>query len=269
MPITFKKAPLVELVAELRWEPQFSTATDQGGNLLQLPSSLLDTSEFEEFFQRFGGAIYQHGFKQMERLVPHGAPLPHDRIACRYRHEDQKANPVLAQVGPSIFSINALPPYKSWNEFRPWIEVAIDSLFEAYPNLGKLKVSVRYIDAFKEPFLKGRNATDFFESDLGFSLNLPESLIKRKAGSQNVRVSASAIIPLERMQMTIKLAEGKAAGEQAGVMDTTVSISEEIEPDIEQVLSALDSARSVIHDTFIEMTQQLSGILEPEGTDDV
>lgn len=268
MAITFKNAPLVELVAELRWEPQLSRATDQGGNELQLPRSLLDTSEFEEFFQRFGGAIYQHGFKQMERLVPHGVPLLHDRVVCRYRHEDQRNNPVLAQVGPSIFSVNALPPYRSWNEFRPWIEKAVGSLFEAQRNLGKLKASVRYIDLFKEPFLSGRSASEFFESDLGFSLNLPESLTKRKRAGHKVRNAILATIPLDGMDMTIKLHEATTAGEHAGMMDTLVSVSDDLNPDVEQVLRALDGARDVIHETFIELTRKVSGILEPEGEDD-
>nr|MBV6629730.1 TIGR04255 family protein [Oceanococcus sp. HetDA_MAG_MS8] len=268
MSITFNKAPLIELVAELRWEPQLSVATDQGGNQLQLPRSLLDTSEFEEFFQRFGGAIYQHGFKQMERLVPHGVPLPHDRVACRYRHEDQRNVPLLAQVGPSIFSINALPPYKSWTEFRPWIEKAAGALFEANAGISRLSASVRYIDAFKEPLLQGRSASEFFESELGFALNLPAALTQRKRTDDSVRTAISTSIPLDGMQMTVKLAEGKSAGESVAIMDTLVSVNDEFDPNVAEILQALDSARSVIHDTFIELTQGISELLEPQGKDD-
>lgn len=268
MSITFKNAPLVELVAELQWEPVLSTAKDAGGSEVQVPLSLLDPSEFEHFFQRFGGAIYQHGFRQMERLIPHGAPIPHNRVACRYRHDEQKDS-LLTQVGPSIFSVNALPPYKTWAEFRPWIERAVSALFEAQAGIGKLKGSVRYINVFKEPFLKGRNASEFFEADLGFLLNLPDPLVKRKSSGQAIRTAISTTIPLDGMQMTVKLSEAQTGGEQSAIMDTLVSISDEIEPDVAKVLAAFDAARSLIHETFLELTHGLTDSLKPEGDDDV
>lgn len=267
MAITFKNAPLVELIAELRWQPQFSTATDQGGNQLLLPQSLLNPSEGETFFQRFFAAVYQHGFKQMERLAPQGVPLPHDRMVCRYRHENQNEAPVLTQIGPSIFSVNALPPYKSWLEFRPWIVHTVESLLEANPNPGSFKASVRYIDAFKEPFLNGRSVSQFFESTLGFSLNLPNALTGRKLEGGEIRSSVSTIVPLDGMQMTVKLSEGKVDGEQAAIMDTLVTINGDIAPNKESVMKALDSARGVIHETFFELTKPIENALEPEGED--
>lgn len=268
MPLTFKNAPLVELIAELRWEPPLSTATDQGGNQQQIPRSLLNTPEFEEFFQRFGGAIYQHGFSQMERLVPYGVPLPHDRIVCRYRHQDQSSYPVLAQVGPSIFSINALPPYKSWNDFRPWIEKAVSALIEAEPNLPKLNANVRYIDAFNEQFLNGRSASDFFDSELGFSIKLPKPILNRKSSDENIKTDISTTIPIDGKQMTIKLSEGNYGGEKAGIMDTLVSVSEPINPKKDEIISTLDNARYLIHESFIELTQNMLETLDPEGEDD-
>lgn len=265
MPVVFNKAPLVELVAELQWTPQLSLASDMGGT----PSipQYSDPSESDAFIQRFGAAVYEHGFKQMERLMPFGAMLPQGVIAARYRHENQQETPVLTQVGPSIFSVNALPPYKSWSEFRPWIQCTVASLLGANPSIQQYKVVVRYMDAFKGDLLEGQDMSDFIENTLGFSLQIPPALNALKVADKKIRSNISAVIPMNEMQMTVKVGEGKVSGEAAAIMDTAVAVSDEVPADVDAILDAMDRARRVIHDSFVEITRPISELLEPQGDD--
>src|ERR1019366_1625038 len=71
MSITFAKAPLVEIVAELRWGrlPQLATPPNQA-IAMPLQMAGLNANKLDEFFMRLGGEIYQQGFNRAERLVP-------------------------------------------------------------------------------------------------------------------------------------------------------------------------------------------------------
>ncbi len=265
MAITLKKAPLVELVADLRWTPSLSSAQDQTGAAVMIPQSLVDPSQAELFFQQFGGAIYQHGFKSVERLIPHSMPLPPDQMVCRYRQAGTDAQPVLVQVGTNQFSVNALPPYKSWADFRPWIEKAVAALLEVRPDSLPFRASVRYIDAFRRDLTEGKNPTEFLDSELGIGVKLPDSLAKRKRGPGKVKSSITVNIPIDGMQMTVKAGEGLISGETVTILDTQVTSSPDIAPTIEAVMAAFDEAHTIIHDSFMELVKPIIDRLEPTG----
>jgi hypothetical protein len=70
MSVTFKNAPLVEMIAELRWG-ETAQPVQQG-----LPIVMQGmTPEVDQFFMRLSGEVYQHGFRRAERLVPPGFPI--------------------------------------------------------------------------------------------------------------------------------------------------------------------------------------------------
>lgn len=265
MPTTLKKAPLVELVADLRWAPSFSSAQDETGALVTIPQSLVDPSQAEQFFQQFGGAIYQHGFKSVERLIPHGVPLLPDQMVCRYRQAGTDAQPVLVQIGTNQFSVNALPPYKSWVDFRPWIEKAVAALLEVRPDALPFRASVRYIDAFRRDLTQGKNPTEFLDSDLGIGVKLPEALAKLKRGAGKVKSSVTVNIPIDDMQMTVQAGEGLISGETVTILNTQVTSSPSIAPNIDAVMSAFDSARAIIHNSFMELVKPIIDRFEPTG----
>jgi len=252
------------LIAELKWAPDMAQGRNEAGQPIGIPQSLVDPSRDEEFFHRFSGAIYQHGFKQTERLVPLGMPLPHGSVVYRYRHENTKTSPILVQIGPGLFSTNALPPYKSWSEFRPWLELSLSALLKARTGVSPFKVSVRYIDAFSGDITQEKTIADFFDSELGFKIVLPDSISKLRHGADSIRSSLSMTIPLDGMQMIIKLGEGYVRGGPAGILDTQVTIVDEIEPDLGIILGARDNARQVIHDSFMDLVNPIINTLLPE-----
>ncbi|MGH8111044.1 MAG: TIGR04255 family protein, partial [Rhodanobacteraceae bacterium] len=160
---TFQNAPLVEIVAELRWAAPGLSAKDKAGHAVIAPLTL--TSAIEPFFVRISGAVAKRGFDRSESIVPAGPVLPHQMI-YRYRRSDER--PVLAQVGPGRFSVNALPPYKTWAEFRPWLEYGVQALLESLEGVPPLRASLRYIDAFGPNLTDGRTAGAFLTDVLGY-----------------------------------------------------------------------------------------------------
>lgn len=123
MSATFENAPLVEIIAEIRWNPQMvPLQTVSGHGPAAAPVMALNTNAFDEFFMRFGGEVYQKGFEQSERLVPSGFPMMLFQPVYRYRKSASADASVLYQVGPGLFSANAIPPYKSWDTFSPTVE---------------------------------------------------------------------------------------------------------------------------------------------------
>ncbi len=264
MTTSLQNAPLVELIAELRWIPRVSPAA-QGRGSASAPASPFDIADSEEFFRRFGDAVYDQGFKQMERLFPEGAQVPSDRVVCRYKHEN-KDTPMLVQAGSGIFSINALPPYKSWEDFRPWAENAISSLLDSQKEPGEFSVSVRYINAFKGAVLEGLSPTEFFDRKLGFAVNLPRALADKMVAGGHIQSTSSVVIPIEGMKMTVNFGDGRVRGEPAAIMDTVAAADDdEIAPEVGAIMSHLDRAHSVLHEAFFDLTRPIAHSLKPEG----
>lgn len=264
MATTLGKAPLVELVAELKWVPALTTAQGDGGAPVMIPASLVDPSAAELFFTKFGGAIYQHGFKVVERLMPQGMILPPDQMVYRYRQADTGAPPVLLQIGTNQFSANALPPYTTWDEFRPWVEKGVKALMEVRPEQAPFQVALRYIDAFRKDITEGRDATEFLSSVLGIKLELPKAYLRHAVKDGKVKSAVQFTVPLEGMSMIVKAGDGVAGGEPVAVIDTQVSMSGQVAPKVEGVMEAFDKARKTIHDSFFELVEPIMKNLEPK-----
>src|SRR5579862_288637 len=130
----FRIPPLVELIAELRWPPAGAPGQTDGQQpaAVQIPAALFAAfSRPDQMFMRFAGLIGAQGFVQSERLVPQGFPgLPFQPI-YRYSRTGTKPGEPIFQLGPGVFSAHITPPYNSWDDFRPFLEMGISVLLEA------------------------------------------------------------------------------------------------------------------------------------------
>lgn len=255
---TFLNAPLVEIVAELRWPAPHLSAKDTSGNAIEVP--LVDASAIQPFFLRISGAVAKHGFDRPESLMPQGVVFPHQMI-YRYRRSDDE--PVLVQVGPGQFSINALSPYKSWDQFRPWLEKGIEALLESMDVAPRFTASLRYIDAFRHDLTDGREALAFLTEMLGFQLSLPPSLADKQGNGQPARAALQVIVPSDGMQLAVSASDGKFGGDDAVLMDTTVQVDGELAASKDAILPALDKARGLIHGTFVALTGSIRDRMQP------
>ena len=269
MAITFEKAPLVELIAELKWDvndvhPRFPVS----GNVLHQqfvnPTSINSTSEF---FTQFGTGANKASFSRTERLVPELVPLFAEQIVLRFRPTDVKNNSALYQIGPGIFSTNAMPPYRSWQEHRPILVNGVKMLLDARSSIDKDKpftsLSLRYLDAFKAELTQGRDIATFARDVLGFNVILPSAIEKLVSAGKTFKPTIQLLIPMDGgFTMNIAIGEGVVNNELAVIMDTTVISIVPIAPTMDGVMGAFDASHAIIHNLFLELTQKLAGLMK-------
>jgi uncharacterized protein (TIGR04255 family) len=265
---TFSKAPLVEIVVELKWSPQPDMIQMQKPIGVSVPLMSMNSSKLDEFFMRFGEEIYQQGFQRAERVVPSGSPMMLFQPVYRYRKNKKTDGSVLYQTGPGLFSANATPPYRSWDEFAPLVLSGIDALLKARDeterNIPFTSVSLRYIDAFGPNLTEGRDINAFISDVLGISINLPTGLSKLVLPGQKAKPLLQLSLPLtNNRNMYIGLGMGMVNNETTIVMDTTVATSGEVLADTNTAMETLHAAREVIHELFLELTEPIQHLMQP------
>jgi uncharacterized protein (TIGR04255 family) len=262
--ISFRKAPVVELVAELRWAPSGDGAVPAGNLMLALGN------QAEEFFQRFGNSVAKVDFTQAEKLIPAGIPPPWHHVAWRFRNPNDVNK--LLQVGAGIFSANALQPYRRWREFEPTIELGVKALLETRsPNETDqpfTSASLRYINAFSGDLLGGKQPAAFIDDVLGFKQALPapiSNLIGDNKGGWSTTVNLLGPIAGTTKTMKLVVGGGKVTTEPGAIFDITVTDQDPVATG--DVMKAFRASRDIIHQCFLDLTKPLHKAMEPEGTD--
>jgi|SRR5579871_5607314 uncharacterized protein (TIGR04255 family) len=265
MSTIYKKAPLIELIAELRWIPAGITP-QQAGTVQVL---FTNDAKVEEFFMRLGGELYQSGFQRSERLVPPGFPIVFGQPAIRYRSDDAVKKSVLYQAGSSIFSVHAVPPYRSWDNFLPEVKKGVEALLKTRGDGQEqspfTQLTLRYLDFFGEELLGGRSMDKFIADVMGFSVNPPSALTKVAAPQELRSVFLKFVVPVEAGTLSVSVGDGKANNQQSGVvLDTIFTSTAPIEPKFDNIIAMFNTAHDVIKKTFLTFTAPIEHLMEPE-----
>jgi uncharacterized protein (TIGR04255 family) len=259
MDTTFENAPLVEIIAELHWDP----TTDKKIDLSQ-PAFVLFDSDSEAYFTKFLTEIAENGYGMSERMVPPGAPQA--LFSPTYRIKKIADPSTLFQVGPGLFTANATPPYKSWTTFEPVVKVGVNKLLASRSGPQKDRpfrvVKLRYIDAFKPELTNGMSAEQFMNEILGFKFSIPAA-IEYRPDSLNAHLQYK-FMGKDGFTVRLTVADGKVAGDNALIMDTTLEMEGPVPPDSDQIMAILGRARRVIHDTFLQLTKPIEGRMRPK-----
>lgn len=267
MPVTLKNSPIVELIAEVRWDHPSQPFV--GPQITGMPMGIVaNPAEFEAFFMRFSGPAFAIGFPQIERLVPHGFPMFAQQPVFRFRSNENPG--LLLQVGAGIFSVHATPPYKTWDEFAPVIRRGLEALFSARTPQENTtpfsSVNLRYIDAFKESHSRGQDIATFLREVLKIDVQLPKAITQFGRAGASFKPSLQIQLPMEENRlMNIGIGEGVTNNEPAYVMDTAITTMSQTNPDINEVMTVLSGARQVIHTMFFELTAPIMDLMQPEG----
>ena len=268
MSLSFRDAPLVELVAELRWGPLPVQWPVPGP---AAPPPFIEAMPYlEQFFMHMGAEVYQHGFRRAERLIPEGFPTLPFTPVYRYRRESPDNSSVFYQVGSGVFAANALPPYQSWDTFEPHVRIGLQSLLNARANSEKAlpfgQLTLRYVNLFGPDLTGDRNAWEFLRDVLGFKLELPPVLSGKVAAGSHVKPHIQLSIPLSDLTLAISVGEVVTRDGPRYLMDNVVS-AENIPPDLEVLMARFQAARSVIHDVFFKLTAPIHTLMSPAGID--
>jgi len=268
MSISFKNAPLVELIAELRWNdsamPQ-AIPQPQAGQGIRIQ---FGGGNQEAFFERFGRGLSHLGFQSVERLVPPGFPIVNSQPVLRFKKNGSEPAPVLYQIGSGLFTANAVPPYGRWAEFRPDVEAGVSVLLatrdEGSKNTPFAAISLRYIDAFGASLTGGRDIGRFLSEVLGINLVLPSAITNHLAPGSLAKPLLQVTVPMaDSLNLGLTIAEGAVNGTPAIMMDTNVSTIGMIAPDMASVMAVLERAHDVIHDIFMSITKTIENEMAP------
>ncbi|MGO4001470.1 TIGR04255 family protein [Pseudomonas fluorescens] len=254
----FDSSPLIELIAEVRWS--VNAAMDPGAPFFQGPNA----QSSEEFFSRLQAELSSVGYGASERLSPPGFPLMKQIPALRYKNSGSQASSLdhsastLFQAGAGLFTINAVQPYKSWEQFRPVVQKGLEALIAANPPAsGGFDLALRYIDAFKEHLTGGKPLKEFLAEVMGIQVQIPEALTALSKDGSAIIPMLQMVIPLEFGSLQIQIAEGELQGEPVFLMENAVTIAASHAANVEQMLAALDEARAVVHKSFVDLTRPI------------
>ncbi|MBE3025970.1 TIGR04255 family protein [Janthinobacterium sp. GW458P] len=269
MSVTLVNAPLVELIAEIRWR----SASEGGASVSELaplgPVLIMDTGGLDEFYMHFGGRAFAMNFASSERLSPAGVPTFLHQPVYRFKKTTDGVVDCLYQVGPGIFSANAIPPYKSWEQFAPVIRAGLEALLASRPSSEVdepiMAVSLRYIDLFGPALMGDQTPAAFIRDVLGLRLEIPPALSGLASSEAEVKPFLQLQIPMrDGMAMSFSVGEGGAAGRQGVIMDTSVATTVDVAPSVDAVMQAFNVAHEAIDASFRKLIAPLSKLLPAE-----
>jgi uncharacterized protein (TIGR04255 family) len=258
----FSNPPLVELVAELRWVPGVSGASvpPSGPINIQFP-----IASMEESFEKFRQSVATKGFAVSERLVPPGFPTLPFSVAQRFRKPSSAENYVY-QIGMGVFSANALPPYRSWDSFRPIVNEGVETLLASRHSSdnGNISVILRYLDVFSDDLTEGLKSFDFLNSVLGIRLTLPPVLMDQVESHQELRAGIQLAFPLkDGLSMNIGFQDATVAGKTGLLMTTEVFTINPVNAELGKIMQNFDKAHDYIRVTFVGLTKKIHDKMKP------
>jgi len=267
--LQFDKPPLIELVAELRWialPPPMNAP-------LGFPQPILATSEIETFLSNFAQKSAESGWTASERLVPQGYPILSYQPIYRVRSFKPEESQMLYQLGAGLYSAHALPPYKNWESFRPFVERGLNYLLDSRVGDDQRKdffgVSLKYLDVFTKELIGDVSIGRFLTEILGFSLTIPPILEEQIAEGREAEPTLAIQIPLKSgLDMRISLIGGAVAGDRKGIlMDTSVQCNRNVQADKNAILAVWEEAHAAIRRTFVGLTKSIHSAMIPiEGS---
>jgi uncharacterized protein (TIGR04255 family) len=266
---TFAKAPLVEIVAELRWQPsQLQTPlSPAGAGPPLLTGVFIGDTKLEEFFLGFASQVNKLGFPRAERLIPSGVPLIPFQPVWRFRKSDEKGT-VLYQIGPGLFSANAVPPYRSWRDFSPSVKSGVEALLqtraEAEKSSSFFSAVLRYINGFDSELTQGREVGSFMADVLKIEIKVPNAIRKHMLESSAIKPALVLAVPIVGATMTVNIAEAQVSGKPAILMDSNVASRLELAADVDLIMERFHRAREVLHEMFMELTEPIHPLMRPE-----
>ena len=259
MTTKFRNPPLLELIAELRWD----FMPGQPVSLPGVPMQIQIAPGIDDgYFTRFREACETElGFNYTERLLPPGQPPIPGQPLLRL---SRSGRDMIVQIGLGVVLIHALPPYRSWSTFSPQVDNVVSAILKTLDIPQEfLTASVRYLDAYGSRFLGSMTPADFAQNILGYRLDLPEAVASERDTQQPTQFALNySFSTQDGMQAQLSIAEGVIDNETALITDTTVRASSPVPATNVNVMDLFGRAHDVIHNIFIDSTTSIQDQME-------
>lgn len=229
------KAPLLEVVLELRWKIINKT----------------DLSKVQYLY----GDVYnelKRKYPFRESITPPEIPMDILINQPVHRFRTAQNDYPLFQIGPGIITLNTVDSKYFWETFSKDSEELVSSFLEVYPFQSgeKLKPSVLFLDFF--PF-------NFEETDVykyvneKFNIQFGQSFVENVKNPKDIHLGFYYEVPLG--DLSILFSKGKNNQQQDGIALQTRINGTPLNPDIKEIISWIDQSHEICSDLFKKLTE--------------
>lgn len=253
----YDNAPVVEVLAELRWEIQ----PIQG-------SGLFIDEKLEICEPAFIAAAKEAGFGVKQSMIPRGMPIPlfSHRPTTRIRQGNDTWP--LYQIGPGIFTANMVPSgpnYDGWRTFKGFVRQGIQWLYETYPEsqtaIKVVSLQLTYINALRNSHGSPENY-NFLSETLKIAPKIPDKL-KELTNNRDAdtKIVSEIHIPVEKPANTgivIKFGAGQHNQDDAIVFQNTAALSAQQAKvmTIDEIMSWFEDAHKMTRQVFESVLEE-------------
>jgi uncharacterized protein (TIGR04255 family) len=213
------KAPLAEVVFELRWN--LYTMPDNQPGVNSDPGTIPLLNAFTSSMKK-GKFGFTRDMSHPLLTGPYG-------VVRRYFKDSETPYPIM-QVGVGIFATNASSEYE-YPAFRDQVLFGLRTLLASYPKMDFFAlipnfIELRYIDVFDQTVLQGADFYGFLRNETTFDVSFPSMLTGGKAAekSQGRFVYDSALKDWKGSRLVVDVASAvhSTTNEDSVRMVTTV-----------------------------------------------
>lgn len=224
------KAPLIEVIFELRW-----TSTD--GNEEYLYGDLFPLIKEKYPFRETTGLPIGAG-------IFVGSPTHRFRAAVN--------DYPLVQIGPGVLTVNTIDAKYSWKEYESWIMEVLGKFYSIYPlnESNNVKLTLQYVDLIRFDFEKD-DVIAFMRQCL--HIEISQDFYKSNSIAKNVGLALNYDNDLGTL--TIGINRGKSLKGEDGIAIQTNLTSRTIDPNLGIVSEWIAKAHVLTSSLFKEMTR--------------
>jgi uncharacterized protein (TIGR04255 family) len=150
----------------------------------------------------------------------------------------------LVQVGPDLLTVNVLPPYPGWIEFRPLILRVLETYREIAAPAQVERIGLRYINRVTVPSAE-IELSDYFRAAIG----TPSAGVGRLAGFLSV-ADFQHEGDAARLRYQFGSVEPGGPGESAYLVDLDAFVAADGVPDWPLLSGALDRLHEIVEQAF-------------------
>lgn len=226
------KAPLVEVVTELRWK---ITSKEELAGIQYLYGDLYNELKKKYPFR--------------ESILPVEVPVEMTVNQPVHRFRAEKGGYPLLQVGPGIITLNTIDDKYYWNSFFNDAKELIQAFFNVHPIQNKIAPALLYIDFFPFDFQKN-NVHEFINQQ--FSITFGQSFFETEKLPSDFNMGFAYNMDLGDLRVNFQ--KGKNNGTEGILLQTRIN-GKPGKPDNENINNWLNDAHELSSNLFKQLTE--------------
>ncbi|WP_010424106.1 TIGR04255 family protein [Anaerophaga thermohalophila] len=226
------KAPLVEVVTELRWK---ITSKEELAGVQYLYGDL-----YNELKQKYP-------FR--ESILPVEVPIEMTLNQPVHRFRSEKGGYPLLQVGPGIITLNTIDAKYYWETFFEDAKELIQTFFTIYSPNNTMAPALLYIDFFPFDFHEN-NVHEFINRK--FNVTFGQSFLETEKLPTDFNMGFAYNMDLGDLRVNFQ--KGKNKGTEGILLQTRLNGNPD-QPNIEIINNWLKEAHSLLSNLFKQLTQ--------------